>query len=337
MKRMTMMRMRMRMTMVSSFHPKGKKTKTTTTTPTTNIMLFNSFFNQRREQRQQYLYFFHNGKPLAFVNTLSSARRQKRQHYSTRTTITTRKKRYQYMPTTATGSTYSSSSSSSSSVQMIKKREADDTDNGKNIIRTNPKYFLLKSEPTEFSIQNLQYGSINQEEEWDGVRNYQARNILQSMNVNDLAFFYHSNCKVPSIVGIVKIIRQAQIDVTALEGDNSHDNDDNNNNNVSQDEESENNNDPPLKSTKPTTTTTTKKQPSNKKKLYSYDTCPWVSVRVRLETIFESPITLRELKSRGKDDEVIGNLSLLRQSRLSVHELTSQQWEAIIAMSQNRS
>ncbi len=66
-------------------------------------------------------------------------------------------------------------------------------------------YWLLKSEPKSFSINKLS-SLPHQKDIWDGVRNYQARNFLKSMKVGDLAFFYHSSCDVPGIVGIVKII-----------------------------------------------------------------------------------------------------------------------------------
>ena len=77
-------------------------------------------------------------------------------------------------------------------------------------------YFLLKSEPDEFSIQHLstRKGSM---EEWTGVRNFEARNIMRDMKVGDRAFFYHSSCKVPGIVGTVRIAREAQPDETALD------------------------------------------------------------------------------------------------------------------------
>jgi len=67
-------------------------------------------------------------------------------------------------------------------------------------------YWLLKSEPSTFSIDDLA-NKPNQITSWDGVRNYQARNFMRKMGVGDLAFFYHSSCKIPGIVGIIKIIK----------------------------------------------------------------------------------------------------------------------------------
>lgn len=77
-------------------------------------------------------------------------------------------------------------------------------------------YWLLKSEPSAFSIDDLAR-SPRQTTCWEGVRNYQARNFLRDMQVGDEAFFYHSNADPPAIVGIVKVAKQAYPDVYALE------------------------------------------------------------------------------------------------------------------------
>lgn len=69
-------------------------------------------------------------------------------------------------------------------------------------------YWLLKSEPSTFSIDDLAL-KPNQITSWDGVRNYQARNFMRKMNIGDLAFFYHSSCKIPGIVGTIKIIKKS--------------------------------------------------------------------------------------------------------------------------------
>lgn len=76
-------------------------------------------------------------------------------------------------------------------------------------------YWLMKSEPDVFSIDHLA-SRPQQTEYWDGVRNYQARNMLRDqMQVGDQVFFYHSNCKVPGIVGIAEIVRAGYPDHTA--------------------------------------------------------------------------------------------------------------------------
>jgi predicted RNA-binding protein with PUA-like domain len=70
-------------------------------------------------------------------------------------------------------------------------------------------YWLLKSEPDEFSIDHLQQRGT---EEWSGVRNYQARNFLREMRLKDQFLFYHSSCAEPGVVGIGEIAREASAD-----------------------------------------------------------------------------------------------------------------------------
>ncbi len=82
-------------------------------------------------------------------------------------------------------------------------------------------YWLLKSEPGTFSIGDLQHRP-QQTEHWDGVRNYQARNYLRAMHAGDQAFFYHSNCAAPGIVGTVSIARAAYPDHTALDPEGAY-------------------------------------------------------------------------------------------------------------------
>lgn len=75
-------------------------------------------------------------------------------------------------------------------------------------------YWLMKSEPDVFGIDHLAKMK-NKTEHWDGVRNYQARNMMRDqMKKGDLVFFYHSNCKVPGIVGIAKVVREGYPDHT---------------------------------------------------------------------------------------------------------------------------
>lgn len=84
------------------------------------------------------------------------------------------------------------------------------------------RYWLMKSEPHAFSIEDLQ-ARPRQRESWDGVRNYQARNMMRDeMKRGDLAFFYHANCPKPAIVGIVKISREGHPDPTAFDPHAKH-------------------------------------------------------------------------------------------------------------------
>ncbi len=76
------------------------------------------------------------------------------------------------------------------------------------------KYWLMKSEPDVYSIDDLER---DRNEIWDGVRNYQARNFLKSMTLGDIAFFYHSNTKPPGIAGLMKISEEMVVDPTQFD------------------------------------------------------------------------------------------------------------------------
>ncbi len=123
------------------------------------------------------------------------------------------------------------------------------------------KYWLMKSEPDAFSIKDLA-ALPNQTSMWDGVRNYQARNIMRDeMKQGDLAFFYHSNAKpAPHIAGIVEIISpSAYPDPTQFDPKSQY-------------------YDPKASKDKPR----------------------WFLVDVQLKEIFDEPIFLHELKTNPK-------------------------------------
>jgi len=73
-------------------------------------------------------------------------------------------------------------------------------------------YWLLKTEPKEWSWQQ-QIKSGSKGSEWNGVRNFQASNNLKNMKIGDVCFFYHTG-KIKSIVGVVKVIKEAFLDKT---------------------------------------------------------------------------------------------------------------------------
>ena len=82
-------------------------------------------------------------------------------------------------------------------------------------------YWLMKSEPDAFSIQDL--AKVPKRTTcWDGVRNYQARNFLRAMKVGDQVLFYHSNADPPSVVGIAEVAREAYPDHTAFDPKDKH-------------------------------------------------------------------------------------------------------------------
>ena len=81
-------------------------------------------------------------------------------------------------------------------------------------------FWLMKSEPHVYPWEQLVEDG---ETHWDGVRNYQARNIMRDdMKIGDLVLFYHSNCKPPHVAGIARVCREAYPDFTALDPESNY-------------------------------------------------------------------------------------------------------------------
>ncbi|QDT31435.1 EVE domain protein [Thalassoglobus polymorphus] len=120
-------------------------------------------------------------------------------------------------------------------------------------------YWLFKSEPNSYSIDDLEKDK-NQTTCWDGVRNYQARNLLRDdIKVGDQVFFYHSNAKPMAIVGTAEVVKAGYPDHTAFDKNDHH-----------YDEKSD---------------------PENPR---------WYMVDIKLIQKFEKPVTREELKAEEK-------------------------------------
>jgi predicted RNA-binding protein with PUA-like domain len=84
------------------------------------------------------------------------------------------------------------------------------------------KYWLMKTEPGAYSIQDLESES-DRTTHWDGVRNYQARNTMRDdMKLQDRVLVYHSNANPPAVVGIAEIVRESYPDHTAWDDTDKH-------------------------------------------------------------------------------------------------------------------
>ena len=91
-----------------------------------------------------------------------------------------------------------------------------------NYTKNDMRYWLFKSEPSTFSIDDCA-SRPKKTEHWDGVRNYQVRNLLRDeIKKGDQAFFYHSSCEIPGIAGIVEIVREGYPDFTAWDPLSDH-------------------------------------------------------------------------------------------------------------------
>ena len=133
------------------------------------------------------------------------------------------------------------------------------------------RYWLFKSEPSTWSWDD-QVAKGDAGEEWDGVRNYQARNFMRVMDVGDRGFFYHSQ-KEKAVVGIVEVIAKAHPDSTT-------------------------------------------------------DDDRWDCVDIKAVGPFKTPVTLDDIKA----EERLGEMVLVRNSRLSVQPVTAAEWKEVCRM-----
>ena len=155
-------------------------------------------------------------------------------------------------------------------------------------------YWLLKSEPESFSIDDLA-AAPKQTATWDGVRNFQARNMLRdSMKKGDQAFFYHSSCEVPGIAGIVSVVKEGYPDKTADDPSHHHYDDKNRGQGSSGEPR-------------------------------------WYVVDVKLVRKFKRLITLDELRKHAAD--VLSDFVLLRRgNRLSVTPVSNKAWDFVLTL-----
>jgi predicted RNA-binding protein with PUA-like domain len=81
------------------------------------------------------------------------------------------------------------------------------------------RYWLMKSEPDVYGIDALERDGTTL---WDGVRNYQARNFLKSMEPQDIAFFYHSNTKPPGVIGLMRVVASGVVDPSQFDAEGEY-------------------------------------------------------------------------------------------------------------------
>lgn len=79
--------------------------------------------------------------------------------------------------------------------------------------------WLMKSEPNTYSIDDLSRDGATQ---WDGVRNYQARNLMREMEAGDRVLFYHSNANPPGVAGLARVVKEAYPDPSAQDPDSDY-------------------------------------------------------------------------------------------------------------------
>ena len=149
-------------------------------------------------------------------------------------------------------------------------------------------FWLMKSEPTAYSFEQLK-SEVDQTAEWDGVRNYQARNLLRDqIKVGDGVLFYHSNAKPTGVVGTATVVRSGYPDFTAWDPSSDH---------------------PDPKSTE--------------------DNPIWFMVDIKAGITFKKIVTLKAIKSNN----LLNDMVLVNNSRLSVQPVTKSEFDIILGMS----
>lgn len=155
-------------------------------------------------------------------------------------------------------------------------------------------YWLFKSEPDEYGIDDLAAES-NGIGVWDGIRNYQARNLLRDeVKEGDQVFFYHSSCKQVGIAGTMQVVRAGYPDPAQFD-----------------------------QSSKYFDSKASEQKPR------------WYCVDVRFERKFSRVIALSELKELAAESgSPLSDMVLLNQSRLSIQPVSKPQWNYIMALAQ---
>ncbi|WP_319825157.1 EVE domain-containing protein [Thalassovita sp.] len=133
------------------------------------------------------------------------------------------------------------------------------------------RYWLFKSEPDTWSWDD-QMAKGDEGEEWNGVRNYQARNFMREMELGDLGFFYHSQTD-KAVVGVVEVIAKTHPDSTT-------------------------------------------------------DDPRWECVDIKAVKPVNTPVTLEQIKTTPE----LGQMVLVRNSRLSVQPVTAEEWAIVCKM-----
>lgn len=160
-------------------------------------------------------------------------------------------------------------------------------------IATDMKTWLMKTEPTTFSIDDL-IAAPDQTTCWEGVRNYQARNLLRDdVDVGDQVLFYHSACKEPAVVGLARVTRAGYPDHHAWDRQHHY-------------YDAKSNPDAPT----------------------------WFMVDLTLDRKFDAPVTLKQLKAEAaKPGSVLADMMLLQKgSRLSVQPVTAAQFKRVVKL-----
>ncbi|XP_074647150.1 thymocyte nuclear protein 1-like [Tubulanus polymorphus] len=162
------------------------------------------------------------------------------------------------------------------------------------LIKSEPESRLEKGIDVKFGIEDLK----NEPEQtacWDGVRNYQARNFMRLMKVGQRAFFYHSNCKPPGVIGIVEIVKESYVDHTQFDKKDPH------------------------------------FDPSSKRENPKWSMVDVKFIRMLKRYIPLHELKRLHLEHKQREGP-LANLALFTKARLSVQPLTTDEWDFILSL-----
>lgn len=159
-----------------------------------------------------------------------------------------------------------------------------------------PSYWLMKSEPGVYSIDDLRR---DKKTCWEGIRNYRARNYMRDMKKGDRVLFYHSNAKPSAVVGLAKVVRESYPDLYALDRSSKY-------------------YDPRVAGTAGTAGAAGA----------AADNPRWFMVDVGFERKFPVPVSLVAIKASPQLEKMV----LVNNSRLSVQPVTEREFELVLGM-----
>lgn len=175
-------------------------------------------------------------------------------------------------------------------------------------MKAEPESRIEKGIDVKFSIEDLQ--ATSEPEPWEGVRNHVAKKNMMAMKIGDLAFFYHSNCKVPGVAGVMEIVQESSPDsmLNTLAEDLCQ------------------------------SDSLTESAFDSKHPYYDPKSDPekpkWFHVHVAFHEKFPKLVPLKELQLHKED--TLKDMQGLKQSRLSVSKISKAEWEFIMELARQK-
>ncbi|KAK0207034.1 PUA-like domain-containing protein [Desarmillaria ectypa] len=178
------------------------------------------------------------------------------------------------------------------------------------LLKAEPDSRLVKGKDVKFSVDDFETLGTSS---WEGVRNYEARNLIKEMKVGDKALFYHSNCKVPGIAAFAEVVKEAYPDYTAWDPSHPYF-------------------DPKSDKEKPRWFMVDLKFTARAQHFVPLSFLRYVSSRMNSDSVESMPEKVRYISQ--SDVEAIRFMDLVTRGRLSVQRVDKKAWDAITLLSE---